>query len=72
MNKSLYLGLSILEIRKTLMYEFCHNYIKSKYQDKAKLYYMDTYSFIINIKTEDVYEDIPNDVQKRFDTSNYF
>ena len=71
MNKTVYLGLSILEISKTLMYEFRYDCIKPKYQNNAKLCYMDTYIFIINIKTEDFYEDIANDVVKRFDTSNY-
>ena len=64
MNKTVYLGLSILEISKTLMYEFWYDYIKAKYQDNAKLCYMDTDSFIIYIKTEDVYEDIANNVEK--------
>ena len=71
MNKTVYLGLSILEISKTLMYEFRYDCIKPKYQNNAKLCYMDTYIFIINIKTEDFNEDIANDVVKRFDTSNY-
>ena len=71
MNKPVYPGLSILEISKTLMYEFRYDYIKPKYQNNAKLCYMDTESFIINIKTEDFYDDIANDVEKRFDTSNY-
>ena len=62
MNNLLYLGLSILEISKTLMYEFWSHYIKPKYQYNAKLCYMDTNSFIIHIKTEDVYKDIGNDV----------
>ena len=70
-NKPVYLGLSILEISKRLMYEFWYDYIKPKYQNNAKLCYMDRDSFIINIKTEDFYEDISNDVEKRFDTSNY-
>ena len=61
-NKPVYLGLSILEISKTLMYEFWYGYIKPKYQNNAKLCYMDTDSFIINIKTEDFYKDIANDV----------
>ena len=52
------------------MYEFWYDYIKPKYQDRAKLCYMDTDSFIIYIKTKDFYEDIANDVQKWFDTSN--
>ena len=71
MTKPVYLGLSILEISKTLMYEFWYHYIKPKYQDNAKLCYIDADSFIINIKTEDFYEDIANDAEKRFDTSNY-
>ena len=53
------------------MFEFWYYYIKPKYQDKAKLCYMDTDIFIIHIKTEDFYEDIANDVEKYFDTSNY-
>ena len=71
MNKPVYLGLPILEISKTLMYEFWYDYIKPKYQGNEKLCYMDTDSFIINIKTEDFYKDIADDVEKRFDTSNY-
>ena len=70
MNKPVYLGFSILEISKTLMHEFWHDYIKLKYQNNAKLCYIDTESFIINIKTEYFYEDIANDVEKRSDTSN--
>ena len=57
MNKPIYLGMSILDISKTLMYEFWYDYIKPKYQDRAKLCYMDTDSFVIHIKTEDFYED---------------
>ena len=71
MNKPIYLRLSILEISKILMYEFCYNYMKPKYGDHVKLCYMDTDSFIMNIKTEDFYKDVANDVEKRFDTSNY-
>ena len=71
MNKPIYFGMSILDISKTLMYEFWYDYIKPKYEDAAKLCYMDTDSFIIHIKTEDFYEDIANDDEKWFDTSNY-
>ena len=71
MNKPIYLGLSILEISKILMYKFWYDYIKPKYDNKVKLCYMDTDSFIMNIKTNDFYEDIANDVENRFDTSNY-
>ena len=52
------------------MYECWCDYIKPKYQDSAKLCYMDTDSLIINIKTKDLYQDIANDVEKRFHTSN--
>ena len=71
MNKPVYLGLSISEISKTLMYEFWYDYMKPKYGDNVKLCYMDTEIFIMHIKTEDFYKDIANDVEKRFDTSNY-
>ena len=71
MNKPIYLGLSMLEVSKLLMYEFCYDYMKPKYGNNVKLCYMDTDSFIMNIKTEDFYKDIANDVEKRFDTSNY-
>ena len=71
MNKPIYLGLSILEISKTLMYEFWYDYMKPKYNDNVKFCYMDTDSFIINIKTNNFYEDIASDIENRFDTSNY-
>ena len=64
MNKSIYLGISVFDISKMLMYEFWYDYIKPKYQDKAKLCYMDTDSFVIHIKTKDFDEDIVNDVEK--------
>ena len=71
MNKPVYLGLPILEISKTLMYEYWYDYMKPKYGDNVKLCYMDIDSFIMHIKTEDFYKDIANDAEKRFDTSNY-
>ena len=71
MNKSIYLGLSILEISKILMYEFWYDYMKPKYNDNVRLCYMDTDSFVRNIKTNDFYKDIAHDVYNRFDTSNY-
>ena len=66
MNKPIYLGQAILDLSKTLMYEFWYDYVKPKYGDKAALCYMDTDSFVINIKT-----DIASDVERWFDTSNY-
>ena len=71
MVKPLYLGMSILNISKVLMYEFGYDYINPKYGDKAKLCYTGTDSFIINIKIEYFFEDISNDVEKWLDTSNY-
>ena len=71
MTKPLYLGMSILDISKILMSEFSYDYIKPKYGDRAKLCYTDTDSLIINIKTENFFEDISKNVQKWFDTSNY-
>ena len=65
MNKPIYLGLSIL------MYEFWYDYMKPKYGNKVKLCYMDTDSFIMNIKANDFYEDIASDFENRFDTSSY-
>ena len=70
MNKPVYLDLSILEISKTLMYGFLYDYMKPKCGDNVKLCYMDTDSSIIHIKTEDFYNDIADDVEKRFDISN--
>ena len=75
MNKPVYLGLSILEISKTPMYEFWYDYIKPKYQNNAKLCYMDSiiiiFIILLLIIKQDFYEDIADDVEKRFDTSNY-
>ena len=71
MNKPIYLGLSLLDISKILMHEFWYDYMKPKYNDNVKLCYMDTDSFVMNIKTNNFYKDIANDVEKRFDTSNY-
>ena len=70
MNKPTYLGIWILDMSKTLMYGFWYDYVKPKYKDKAKLCYMNTDSFVINIFTEDFFEDI-SDVERWFDISNY-
>ena len=66
MNKPKYLGQAILDVSKTLMYEFWYDYIKPKYKEKARLCYIDTDSFVIRIKTEDFYKDIANDVENGF------
>ena len=71
MNKPIYLGLLILDISTILMYEFWYDYMKPKYGNDVKLCYMDMDSFIMNIRMNDFYKYIANDVEKRFDTSNY-
>ena len=63
--------MSILDISKTLMYEFQYDYIGPKYGDRVKLCYTDTDSFVVHIKTEDFFDDISNDIERWFDTSNY-
>ena len=69
MNKPVYLGMSILDISKMLMYKFWYDHVKPKYEDKSKLCYTDTDSFIIHIITEDFFVDISGDAEWWFDTS---
>ena len=71
MNKPIYLGLSILDLSKITMYEFWYDYIKVKYENRVKLCYMDSDSFVLNVRTEDFYKDISENVKDRFDTSNF-
>ena len=71
MNKPVNLGQAILDLSKTLMYEFHYNYMKQKYWSKVSLCYMDTDSFVYEIETEDFYRDIAGDVETGFDTSGY-
>ena len=59
MNKSVYLGTSILELSKRLMNKFWYDYVKRKHAENAKLYYADTDSFIVYIKTDNIYKDVP-------------
>ena len=65
LNKPVSLGLSMLEISKILIYGFWYDYIEPKYQKNAKLSYIDTYSFITHIKTEEFYKEIADDVKSR-------
>ena len=69
-NKPVCFRLSILELNKILIYGFCYFYVKPKYHEKPRLCYMDTNSFFVYIKTDDIYKDMPEDVKTRFDTSN--
>ena len=71
MNKPVYLGQVILDLSKIIMYEFHYDYMVPKYGDRLKLCYMDTDSLVYDIKTEDFYEDIMDNVPARFDTSGY-
>ena len=71
MNKIVYVGLSIFDVTKTVMYEFWYNYVKSKYGENAKLCYIDIKSFIVHVKTDYIYKDVAEDVETRFDTSDF-
>ena len=71
MNQPVYLGLSILDLTKTGMYEFLYDYVTPKYGGNETFCYTDTDSFIVHVKTDDIYKDIAEDVEKRFDTSNF-
>ena len=71
MSKPVYLGQAILDLSKTLMYEFHYDYMRPKYSSKARLCYMVTDSFLYEIEIEDFYNDIAKDVKKRFDMGGY-
>ena len=71
-NKLVYLSiyLGILDLIKTVIQEFWYYHIKPVYGERTKLCYINTDSFIVHIKTNEIYKDISEDVEKRFDTSN--
>ena len=70
LNRPAYVGMCILDLSKTLMYDFHYNYIKERYGDRAKLLFTDTDSLTYEIETEDVYKDFWND-KDMFDNSDY-
>jgi len=70
-NKPVYLGMSILDLSKTLMYDFHYNYIKKKFGSRVNLLFTDTDSLCCEIETEYFFKDISADVQEKFDTSNF-
>ena len=70
-NKPVYLGMSVLDLSKSLMYDFHYNYIKTEYGGKAKLLFTDTDSLAYEIRTKDFYKFINPDIEKRFDTIAY-
>ena len=71
MSKLVYLGLSISNLSKTVMYELWYDYVKPKYGENSKLCYMETDSFIVHVKTDDIYKDIAEHVETRIKTSNF-
>ena len=71
MNKPVYSGLSVLDLSKTVMHEFWSDYLKIKYGDNVKVCYMDTDSFIVHVKTDDIYKDMTGHVETIFATSNH-
>ena len=70
-HEHVYLGLSILDQSKIVMYEFWYDYVKQKYDENARFCDLGTGCFIVHVKTDDAYKDIVEDVEARFDTSNF-
>ena len=70
MNKPIYIGTAVLDLSKILMYDYLYNDLKKEYGENVSLLYMDTDSFILDIKTDDVYKDMKKNIGV-YDTSNF-
>ena len=70
LNRPAYVGMCILDLSKTLMYDSHYNYIKKKYNNRARLLFTDTDRLTYEIEAEDVYKDFWND-KDMFDNSDY-
>ena len=70
LNKPIYVGMSVLDLSKHLMYDFYYNHLKKNYDDKIRLLYTDTDSLIVHVQTEDIYADMQANISD-YDTSNY-
>ena len=70
-NKPVYVGQAILDLSKTLMFNFHYNYIQKKYKHRAELLFTDTDSLMYQIYTDDFYKDLSKDIETKFDTSDY-
>lgn len=70
MNKPIIIGMSVLDISKITMYSFLYDFLKPKYGDRVQVAYTDTDSFVLNVETDDFYDDMRNNISM-FDTSDY-
>ena len=72
MNKPVYISLSILDLSKTVMYEFWYNYVKPKYRENVNLCYMGTDSFLVPAKTEDIHKELQKMLKQDLNLRNHF
>ena len=70
LNKPIYIGMAILDLSKLHMYKFYYDVLKIKYEDKIKMVYTDTDSYVLHVETEDLYEDF-KELKEYMDFSDY-